>query len=171
MSKKIPLHIFTYSKRYYLTHPWKWFKDIRIGIKNFFHRALYGYAWIDLWNTDNYLTNLAGNMIEELAARSCGYPQCDEWPEFEDWQEELEALARAIHLCEPDFLEDEWNSTIITLSQPPEEKRFDRYLFNEDEIHQVATATGYKGSAAEARYILKHKIFVRLEELFDTLWD
>ena len=104
---KIPLYFFSYRKTYYLTHPWKWFKDLHIGIKNAWHRMRYGWAWVDLWNMDVYLDQLIPNMMRELSKRSMGYPGCDEFPTAESWEEWLRTFADLYEVLQIDSFMDE----------------------------------------------------------------
>lgn len=109
-SKPISLCVFSYCKRYYLTHPWAWFKDLWVGIKNFWHRGRYGYAWVDLWNMDTYLNELIPNMLHNLAARSHGWPEGPDFPDMEDWIDALNEVATALELINFDYIcdEDKW---------------------------------------------------------------
>lgn len=177
--KTIPLYIFGFSKRYYLTHPWKWFKDLHTGITNAWHRARCGWAWVDLWNTDNYIDQLLPNMIEELAKRSHGWPQSDEHPEFEDWQLELRILARLLDILNIDVLMDKQlfetkfaefraGLTIYSLKDLP---FYSKYVLNEDECTRIDNAeTDWQRTAIEQE-ILRKKLFNRLAEIWDGLWD
>lgn len=178
MSKEYPkctpirLYVFGYNKKWYLTHPWLLVKDLWIGIKNFWHRGRYGYAWVDLWNTDTYLEELVTNMIDQLAERSHGWPQCDEWPEFEDWQNELHALVRVMRLFSIDYYEDKkWNNQIEFLYNEGTGDRIDKYRFNDDEIKEVMKCTNKYEVIQKERSILGHKIFAQLEHMWGGLWD
>ena len=97
--KKISLGGFSYRKSYYLIHPWKWFKDLKILAKNAHHRMRYGYAWIDLWNMDDYLGQLIPNMLEMLAEKAYAYPGTDEFQEYEDWIKYLKDLSAEFRLA------------------------------------------------------------------------
>lgn len=95
--RKIGVSAFPFRKKYYLTRPWTFFKELWVTLKNYWHRAFYGYAWVDLWNLDTYLCEMVSNALDQLADRSHGGPfGGEEWPEFEDWQNELHMLAYLI---------------------------------------------------------------------------
>ena len=103
--KTIPVYAFSYRKSYYLTHPWKWFKELRTAAANLIHRMKYGFAWVDLWNTDSYLNTLIPSMLRELAQRCCGYPGNDKFPTMEVYREWLRALALIIELSNTESFE------------------------------------------------------------------
>lgn len=177
--KTIPLYFKSYSTRYYLTHPWKYFKDIKTLISNARHRMRCGYAWVDLWNMDDYLGQLIPNMLHELADRSCGWPQSDEHPEFENWQTELHILASLFDLLNIDVLMDrqlfetkfaEYRGG-LTIYPLKDTTFFSKYVINEEEGKRIDTAeTDWHRTQIE-RDILRKKIFSRLAELWDGLWD
>ena len=89
----MPFYAFLYKKSYYLTHPWKFFRDLKVLWTNAWHRMKYGYAWVDLWNMDSYLGQLVPAMLKELAKRSSGYPASNECPDMETYREYLYKLA------------------------------------------------------------------------------
>lgn len=177
--KTMPLYIFDWAPRYYLTHPWKWFHDLRVGLKNAWHRARCGWAWVDLWNTDCYISKLMENMIEELADRSHGWPQSDEHPEFEDWQTELHVIAKLLHVLNIDTLmeEEEFDSAFaeyrggLTIYPLKDMSFYGKYVLTEEECAQIDNAeTEWLRRNAE-RDILRKKLFIRISEIFDSLWD
>ena len=72
----IELYAFSFRKSYYLRHPLVFVREIKTLVQNAWHRMMYGFAWVDLWNMDTYLGQLVPSMLRELAERSCGTP-CD----------------------------------------------------------------------------------------------
>lgn len=177
--KTMPLYWFSYSKRYYLTHPWKWFHDIYVGIKNFWHRGRTGWAWVDLWNTDDYIGQLLPNMLKELATRSHGWPESEEHPTFEDWQLELRIMAKLLNILNIDVIMEDRKFesafsdyraglTIHPLHNLP---FYGEYVITPEE--------GAKIDAAETKWqrlqietdILRGKLFVRLAKIWNALWD
>lgn len=178
-NKKIPIYAFSYSKRYYFTHPWKWFKDLWIAVKNLHHRAYFGWCWSDLWNTDTYIGQLLPNMLEELAERSHGWPQSEEHPNFEDWQLELRVLAKLLNilnidvLLEQDKFEEAFNEYRAGVPIYPLRNLtfYNEYVLTEDECKRIDEApTKYERLAIEDE-ILRVKVFCRLGKIFRSLWD
>lgn len=178
--KTIPVYFRSYSTRYYLTHPWKYFHDIRVSIKNLWHRMRCGYAWVDLWNMDNYLDNLIPNMLEELANRSHGWPEGPEWPEFEDWQAEIRVMAMLWRiqgrdlvvdddLFEQDFSAYEDGRLLEPIKHLP---GYEKYLLTEEDKTAIAEPGENKWLRVDTKArILREKLFARLAYMWPTLWD
>ena len=99
--KSNPLSVWTfpYRKSYYLTHPWKWFKDIYWNIRNFWHRGRYGYAYIDVWNFCDWYPRVAAEALRYLAKHNSGYPGTKPWETIEEWREYLNYLANRLERC------------------------------------------------------------------------
>lgn len=91
MKRTINVCAFPYTKRYYLRHPLRWLRDLKEAFQNLWHRAFYGYAWIDLWNMDTYLLELIPNMLHELGDRSEAYAD-SKFPNLEAQRAYLHAL-------------------------------------------------------------------------------
>lgn len=178
-NKKIPFYIFGCSKRYYITHPWKFFKDIWTGLKNMHHRLWYSWDWISLWNMDSFLGTLVPNMLEELAERSCGWPEGPDWPTFEDWQKELRVLAKLMRLCNRDAIcdEEEYNHEYaeyrggLTIEPVRHLPCWHDYAITPTEGAEIDSATNKWDRYETELYILRKKIMLRLADILPTLWD
>lgn len=98
-----------YSKRYYITHPWKWFKDAAGNIRDAYRRARYGWTYVDCWNWNTWFLQVTPPMLRHMADFGSAYPGVppfdgehgsDRWHEWlhevadlletgrEEWQEE-----------------------------------------------------------------------------------
>ena len=101
MKKNNPLSVWTfpYRKQYYITHPWKWFKDLYWNIRNFWHRGRYGYAFVDVWNFCDWYPRVAAEALRYLAAHGSGYPGIKPWETPEKWREYLNYLANRLQRC------------------------------------------------------------------------
>lgn len=97
--KPLSLCLFSYNRRYYLTHPWKLITDLWIGAKNLWHRARYGYAYIDAWNMSSAWCEMGANMLAHLAEYGCAYPGNGEFDTPEKWHAHLEDMARRLRKC------------------------------------------------------------------------
>ncbi|MBP5423945.1 MAG: hypothetical protein J6Y78_16050 [Paludibacteraceae bacterium] len=95
----LSLWTFSYKKSYYLTHPWKLLRDVRINISNMIHRMRYGYAYSDVWNFFNWWTSVGAEALRYLAVHGCGYPGDDPWETPEKWEKYLEDLADKLYWC------------------------------------------------------------------------
>lgn len=98
---KNPLSVWTfpYRKSYYLTHPWKWFKDLYWNIRNFWHRGRYGYAYVDVWNFGEWYPRVAAGALRYLAEHASGYPGVEPWETPEKWERHLKELAIKLDKC------------------------------------------------------------------------
>ncbi len=97
--EKIPVYMFSYRKSYYLTHPWKLVKDIWYGIKNLWHRARYGYAYVDAWNMSEAWCRMGANMMLHLAQYGQAYPGGGEFDTPEKWHDHLLDMAQRLRDC------------------------------------------------------------------------
>lgn len=83
------------SKRYYLTHPWKWFKDLGRFVKDVCMRARYGFTWSDVWNWDHWFLHTTPNMLRHMALHGSafpGHPPFDTPERWHDWLNEIADL-------------------------------------------------------------------------------
>ena len=96
---KLSVWTFSYSKRYYLTHPWKWFKDLYWNWRNFWNRARFGYAYIDVWNFCDWYPRVGAEALRYLARHNNGYPGTKPWTTMEEWREYLEYMANRLERC------------------------------------------------------------------------
>ena len=101
MSKQNPLSVWSYpyKKTYYLTHPWKWMKDLYWNMRNFIHRGRYGYAYVDVWNFCDWYPRVGAAALEYLALHKSGYPGVKPWDTPEAWEEYLHYLSKRLKRC------------------------------------------------------------------------
>ena len=99
--KKNRLSLFSpcYRKSYYLTHPWKFARDIYWSIRNFFHRGRYGYAYSDVWEWYTWWTTAGAEALRYLAKNGCGYPGYAPWETKSKWEAYLLELADKLDWC------------------------------------------------------------------------
>ena len=65
---------FAYGKRYYLTHPWKWIKEVGYNIRAAWQRMVRGWTYTDVWNMDTWFLHTIPPMLRYLAEHGCSYP-------------------------------------------------------------------------------------------------
>ena len=101
MKKSNPLSVWTFSyrKSYYLTHPWKWFRDLYWNARNFWHRGRYGYAYTDVWGFCEWYPRVGAEALRYLAKHNNGYPATEQWKTMKEWREYLEYLANRLQRC------------------------------------------------------------------------
>ena len=138
-----------HSKRYYLTHPWQWFKDLKRNIKNTYMRARYGFCWIDVWNWDHWFLHTTPNMLRRMAEKGCAYPGHPPFETPEKWHDWLNEMA--------DLLEtgtDEWQD-----AHNEHYKKFnEQYLDRANELEKQGEAN-------------VQRVMNALGEHFFDLWD
>lgn len=112
---------FSYRGGYYWRHPRKFVREVRILVANAYHRMRYGFAWVDLWNMDDYLGQLVPNMLRELAARSCGYPGNEDFPNDDVYKAYLNALACLFEYAQIDMFDEDYEGArtcVLELRMP-----------------------------------------------------
>ena len=65
---------FAYGKRYYLTHPWQWIKEVGYNIRAAWQRATRGWTYMDVWNMDTWFLHTIPPMLRYLAENGNTYP-------------------------------------------------------------------------------------------------
>lgn len=97
----------SYSRKWYLTHPWKWIKELFRNMKFAWQRATRGYCDSDVWSMDSWLLALLPDMLRDLANDPVGaYPGVEPFDTPEKWRNWLFKMAAK-------FLElqDNWPET------------------------------------------------------------
>ena len=107
MSRKTyPLSVVNYSftcaPRYYLLHPWLWFKDFWLLIQNIFRRARYGFIGCDVWNMGDWITAIFPPMLRQMAEKGYAYPGHSPFETKEKWETWLYHIADAIEQIQED---------------------------------------------------------------------
>lgn len=97
--KKIPVYLFSYRKSYYWAHPFKFVKELWTGAKNLWHRARYGYAYVDAWNMNSAWCEMGANMLLHLSKYGSAYPGTGEFDTPEKWHDHLEEMAQRLREC------------------------------------------------------------------------
>ena len=87
------------STRYYLTHPWEWFKDLKYCLRDAYQRITRGYADTDWFDMDSHLLELLPAMLKELAANSHSYPGREPFDTPEKWSAWLNEMADNLISC------------------------------------------------------------------------
>lgn len=145
---------FIYNKRYYLTHPWKWFKDLWRNIKDVCMRARYGFTWSDVWNWDHWFLHTTPNMLRYMADRGSAYPGHEPFDTAEKWHDWLHEMADLLETGREDW-QDEHNEYYKEYM----DKLMDEWQpWKPDE-------NGIYHAPAPTRTILDDKYFARCKEL------
>lgn len=145
---------FPYSKRYYLTHPWMFFKDCWVNLKNAWMRATKGYCYTDLWNADDWFLEIFPKMLRHLAAEHNAYPGSPPFDTSEKWEHWLIEMAENLEYA---------------TSDPDEENEYsDEFMSMMDHCREVRKETGaITYELDDVGKELRDKYFNRNKELTD----
>ncbi len=96
-SKKInTVWTFPYRKKYYITHPWKWFSQFGRNIRSTYMRAKYGWTYSDVWNWDTWFAHTVPSMLRHMADHGSAYPGREPFDTPEKWHDWLHNIADMI---------------------------------------------------------------------------
>lgn len=93
--KKNNVLLYSYTKRYYILHPWSFITETIRNIKAAYHRIIYGWAYRDCWELGYYLLNILPDMLKVLST-GCGYPGDEKFPTPESWKNHLLSIANLL---------------------------------------------------------------------------
>lgn len=149
-----------HSRRYYLTHPWKWFKEIGQNLRSAWERATKGYCYSDVWNIDLWLLNILPAMFRDMAASGCGYPgPGTEFDTPEKWRDHLLAMADVLESLQfENYWEDANEYKDEYLHSPTRNEVKELFFAREQELY-------------EQRQQLLQDTFLTLAYNLDKYWD
>lgn len=156
--KPISICLFSYNKRYYLTHPWALVRDLWIGTKNLWHRARYGYAYIDAQNMSSAWCEMGANMLLHLAQYGSTFPGNEEFDTPEKWHAHLEDMASRLRKC----ADIDWNE---------ENEYYEKYLENPQDEEVREKLWAQTRIIADRREQFIKDTFEMLSRNFDCYWD
>lgn len=171
-----------YSKRYYLTHPWKWFSQLCGNIKGAYRRIRYGWSYCDVWNWDSWFCSVVPPMLRHMADYGMAYPGGEPFETPEKWHDWLYKMANIIERLQY----DDWMEDCNEYSKDYE-KTFEDDLYEKEHPNgPFLTTTFYSSSTKEE---IREQYYKRCEEIhktreqvlknfgeeffkhFDCLWD
>lgn len=170
----------SYSTRYYLTHPWKWINELFSNIRAAYRRVRYGWCYTDVWNLGYWLLEVLPPMINHLAEHGCGYPGDEEFPTYESWHTWLCKMANDIESVQEEnvekqneYREDFHNSFNMRSLKQSEYDKFVTITFNESPDHKEISKKYFEREEelAKEREEKLVKIFTELGKKIPTLWD
>lgn len=99
--KKNPNSVFgfPYNKKYYLTHPHKWLKQLGRNLRAAWMRCTKGWCYYDVWDWDMWFMTTVPPMFRHLAKYGHGYPGFEPFETPEKWQNWLNEIADQIESC------------------------------------------------------------------------
>lgn len=160
MKNELSVWTYSYRKSYYLTHPWKWWKDTYWNFRNWWHRGKYGFAYVDVWEWGVWWPKVGAAAMKYLAEHGHGYPGVEPWETPEKWHDYLIKLSDLLKWCGDSqdilFTEDqnEYKAQMDEIL-----KRTRRRMENED-----GSVTDYLEMTFKDK-IVRDKYFAREKEL------
>ena len=95
-----------YSKRYLLTHPWKWVRRAWHNIRDAWRRSVYGWTYGDVWNWDSWFMHTVPDMLRYMADHGSAYPGREPFTTPERWHDWLHETADLIETGREDWQEE-----------------------------------------------------------------
>lgn len=171
-------HSWGYSKRYYITHPHKWFRHLYLNIKHAWQRITRGYCDEDWWNLGYWLLNILPPMLDDLADNANGWPQQDGFPEFEDWQKYLRGIAANLRLCTEEAAEkmNEYqeafseNARKMRLEAPDKDGNRRAVWYDQDEDINKKYFDRCK-EISEEQAAIREDTFYQIAQSLPAMWD
>ena len=159
--------IFTRSTRYYLTHPWEWFKDLKDGLVNARMRVKYGFCWLDIWNYAEWYLQITPQMLRYLGLNGHSYPVCEpfnsdpgRWSSWLLWAaDELDACREENFERKNEYYADYMKELESNTRLDAEPTELDKKYFER-----------YKELALEAEERRK-KVMILVAEYLPMIWD
>lgn len=111
---------YSFRLRYYLTHPWSFFKETWQNLQAAWWRVTRGYAPQDVWNWNTWFLEITPSMFRMMADDGMGYAM-DTPEQWEDWlhsaADVLESLQEENWESRNEFAEDfyrlsKWNKNL-----------------------------------------------------------
>lgn len=129
---------FPYSKRFYLTHPWKWFSHLWSNCHNAYLRARYGWAPVDVWNWDQWFTTIVPQMFRYLSKNAMAYPGRYPFATPDRWEVWLLKIADLIEASNEDWV-DKNNEYYDAFHNNIDDKEiYEKYAARNDELNKLA---------------------------------
>ena len=156
---------FPYSKRYYLTHPRKFFKDCYYNIKYAKQRICRGWCWTDMINMNDYLIDVMIDMLRCMARDSNGYPGHEPFETPAKWNSWLYYIAGELEECKEENYEkrNEYYENYM--------KRLENWSVNKELTDEDRKYFAREKELAEEARERRTKALAEIAKYFDYLWD
>ena len=110
--------------RYYLTKPWRFFRELYYSFKYAWQRATKGYSYYDSMDMDDFLLHVIPGMLRDIA-NGDSFPGIEPFETYEKWQDYCNSLADVFEsLQEENWSEgrnewqDKFDAAFATLHPP-----------------------------------------------------
>ena len=173
---------FWYRPTYYLTHPIKFFKELRANLVNAWMRITKGYCYTDVWNLNTWFCLVLPPMLRHMADYGCAYPGTAPFETPEKWHDWLHSMADVIETFEDeDFwytkkneFAEEWEKTSqCARSYTTDENDNITISYNEDEHYKEIKELYFMRmeEISKERQALVENTLSQFSKYFDMLWD
>jgi len=178
------LNVFNWAwqKRYYLTKPWKWVKELIRNIRAAWMRAIKGYCYTDVWSWDDWFCSVVPPMLRHMADHGSAYPGREPFDTPEKWHSWLYEMAHKIERLQY----DNWMEDLNEYSKDYE-KTFEDDAYEEEHPDGPFLTTTCDSSLSKEEIRKKYyercveinktrqqaleEVFLELGRNFDYLWD
>lgn len=180
MLTKNSVWTWSYSTRYYLTHPWKWFRELFRNIKDMWHRSIYGWTWMDVWNLNDWLLGVLPDMLRHMADHGSAYPGTKPFDTATKWHNWLHSNADVLESLQEKnwYSQNEYEEDfheMSALARKVEQKHPNlttTYDFNEQDMKNLAALYFQRGrELSEQREKLLAETGQELFKYLPLLWD
>ena len=174
---------FPYRKSYYLTHPIKFFHEIKVNIKNAWMRITKGYCWPDIYDLGFWIQEILPPMLRKLADDPIGgYPDTNkngyDFSTPEKWHDWLYSIADVIESTQ-ELNWDGQNQYEKQWREIREEERFNRNknitmtsTYTEEDKEKIRKKYWDREIELERqRHALQHDAFQQLIDNLENLWS
>ena len=100
MKNEMTVWSFPYRKSYYLTHPWKWFGQIKRNLNAAYKRTTKGYCFWDWADLDSWFVTIMPDMLRDMAIHGSAYPGVEPFETPEKWHSWLHRMADQLTTCQ-----------------------------------------------------------------------
>ena len=126
-----------YTKRYYLTHPWKWVKHFFTNCRDAYRRMRYGWTYSDVWNWDDWFLTIVPDMFKHLAHYSMAYPGADPFSTPDEWQAWLLKVANLIEQSSEEWCNENNEYYEPFMNNFSDEENRKKYFARQEELTNI----------------------------------
>ena len=124
-------------KKYYLTHPWRWFQELGWNISAAHSRITKGYCDTDWMNFDMWFKHIAPKMLRDMAMHGHAYPGSEPFETPEKWNSWLHRMADQIAYCQDEDNGNEYAQPYLNeLMKNPHHSLFEDKTPEEKELFE-----------------------------------
>lgn len=164
----------SFNKKYYLKHPWKWFSELFSNLREAYRRVKYGWAYQDCWNLDFWMLEVLPPMLRHMADEGCAYPGTAPFETPEQWHDWLHSMADVLESLQEDnwFNQNEYEKDFHQLSHWHNDTNSNITLTNGQDYETLSKLYFIRShELVDERQKLIENTFLELAKYFTMLWD